>query len=159
MADRLLAVVRHARAGEAPGRPDIDRPLTSRGRRNAADAGTWLRDVGVSFDAVVCSTARRARETWAELAGASAAPEAVFERRVYDADPPTLLAVLGELPDEVVTAAVVGHNPGMHTLVALLTDSEMERFPTCAIALLDVTGGWGDLGAGSAALRTLHLPR
>lgn len=159
MADRLLAVVRHAKAGEAPGRPDIDRPLTSRGRRNAADAGAWLRDADVRFDAVVCSSARRARETWAELAGAFDAPEPVFERRVHDADPPTLLAVLGELPDQIAAAALVGHNPGMHSLVALLTGTEVERFPAGAVALLDVTDGWDDLGASSAALRTLHLPR
>jgi phosphohistidine phosphatase len=159
MADRLLAVVRHAKAGEAPGRPDIDRPLTPRGRRNAADAGVWLRDEGVRLDAVVCSSARRTEQTWAEMATALDGPEPAFERRVYDADVPTLLAVLGELPDEVAAAALVGHNPGMHALVALLTDSEVERFPTCAVALLDVTDGWGDLGAGSAALRTLHLPR
>lgn len=159
MADRLLAVVRHAKAGEAPGRPDIDRPLTSRGLRDAAATGVWLRDSDVRLDAVVCSTARRARQTWAEIAGALDAPEPAFERRVYDADPPTLLAVLGELPDEVGAAALVGHNPGMHALTALLTGTEVDRFPTAAVALLDVTDRWGDLGAGSATLRTLHLPR
>lgn len=159
MADRLLAVVRHAKAGEAPGHPDIDRPLTSRGRRNAAAAGEWLRDSGVRLDAVLCSTARRARETWAEMAAALDAPEPNVERRVYDADPPTLLAVLGELPDEVGAAALVGHNPGMHALVALLTGTEVDRFPAGAVALLDVRDGWGDLGAGSATMRALHLPR
>jgi phosphohistidine phosphatase len=159
MADRLLVVVRHAKAGEAPGRPDIDRPLTSRGRRNAVAAGKWLHDAGVRLDSVVCSSARRTEQTWAEMAEAFGGPEPTFERRVYDADLPTLLEVLGELPDEVAAAALVGHNPGMHALVAMLTDAEVERFPTCAMALLDVTGGWGDLGAGSAALRTLHIPR
>ena len=42
--DRTLVLLRHAKAEQVPGKPDHDRELTDRGARDAAAAGTWLRD-------------------------------------------------------------------------------------------------------------------
>src|SRR5262249_53995017 len=88
MADtaRTLLVLRHAKAAGEPGVNDVQRPLTGRGRRNAGEAGRWLLAQGLSPDRVVCSTAQRARETWAlvsaALGAAAPGPGAVtFDRR------------------------------------------------------------------------------
>ena len=80
---RRLILLRHAKSAW-PDVPDHDRPLAPRGHRDAPAAGRWLRKSGDIPDRVVCSTARRARETW-ELAGEKlrAEPEVVFEPRVY----------------------------------------------------------------------------
>ncbi|WP_230211275.1 SixA phosphatase family protein [Streptomyces kaniharaensis] len=66
---RTLIVLRHAKSAWPPDVPDWERPLGPRGRRDAPEAGRWLRRRGLVPDTVVCSPARRARETW-ELAGA-----------------------------------------------------------------------------------------
>src|SRR6266700_6314858 len=84
-AGRKLVLLRHAKSAW-PDVPDHERPLARRGRRDAPGAGAWLRRAGYLPDLVVCSTARRARETW-QLAAAElgASPPVRFEPRVYQA--------------------------------------------------------------------------
>src|SRR5437868_8016943 len=93
---RTLLVLRHAKAAGEPGVDDIERPLTGGGRRDASAAGRWLLSRGVTPDWVLCSPARRARETWervrAALGAAAPGDDAVsFEQRLYDAGAQDLL--------------------------------------------------------------------
>src|SRR5580698_5846089 len=89
---RLLILLRHAKSAWPEDIPDHERPLAPRGRRDAPAAGGWLRKSDHVPDRVLCSTARRARETW-QLAEEklSAHPATVFEERVYGASGAELL--------------------------------------------------------------------
>ena len=61
---RELILLRHAHAEPpAPGQEDFDRPLSLQGQAEAEAAGRWLKEHGYTPDRVVCSTARRTRET------------------------------------------------------------------------------------------------
>src|ERR1700678_838039 len=60
--------MRHSRATHKAGFDDVERPLTARGRRDAAAAGSWLRDQDLTPDLVLCSPSCRTRQTWDELA-------------------------------------------------------------------------------------------
>jgi len=120
---RRLVLVRHAKS-DWPEVYDHERPLAAVGRRAAPAVGTWLREHDVVPDLVVCSTARRVRETWDLIAGTlGGLPEVQFDERVYDAEVPELLEVVHELPDHAVTAMLVGHNPGFHELATTLAGS------------------------------------
>src|SRR6266542_3720288 len=83
--ERRLVLFQHAKSAW-PEVADHERPLAERGRRGAPVMGRWLRDAGCVPDQVLCSTARRARETW-QLAtnGLGTAPPVTFERGVYQA--------------------------------------------------------------------------
>jgi phosphohistidine phosphatase len=164
-------VLRHAKSEWPVGVPDHQRPLAARGRRDAPVAGAWLRDAGHLPTLVVCSTARRARQTWT-LAAAELgeAPEVRYDDEVYDADLTDLLGVVRAVPDAVTTALIVGHNPGFQELVLWLaadgadgTDDALDRaavkFPTSALAVLEFTGPWAKLGPGAAALAHFVIPR
>ncbi len=165
---RRLVVLRHAKSDWPPGVPDHDRPLGPRGRRDAPAAGRWLHHGGCVPDQVVCSTARRARETW-DLAAAElgAVPDVRFDERVYDATVAELLLVAHEFGDDSPTALLVGHNPGFHDLAMTLTGSAdgdaleklRAKFPTSGIAVLAFTGPWTALGAGTARLTHVAAPR
>ena len=61
---RTLVILRHAKAANPEGVADPDRPLTSRGHADAAAAGAWLAHRDLQPDLVLCSSARRTRETW-----------------------------------------------------------------------------------------------
>jgi len=116
---------------------------------------------------VICSTARRARETW-ELAAAGlraaapgADPAVRYEPRVYEATVLGLLMLVREFPPEWRTALLVGHNPGMAELAVGLAAPSSDppaAFPTATVAVLAVPGPWADTAPGEAALLAFAIP-
>lgn len=182
-----LVVLRHAKSAWPENVPDHDRPLGARGRRDAPAAGRWLHAAGYVPDLVVCSTARRTRETWELVRPAlgGADPETVYEPRVYAAGAAGLRAVLREVPRERRTVLLVGHQPGVQDLVLSLADEAAgashaphpgasradahrpgdalvrarAKFPTSAVAVLAAGGSWADLAPGGAVLTDFAVPR
>jgi phosphohistidine phosphatase len=163
---RRLVLLRHAKS-DWPDVADHERPLAKRGRRDAPAVGRWLGESGYLPDAVVCSTALRARETWA-LAGealaaaASCAPPAVrFEPRIYEATVLGLLMLVREFSPQWQTVLVVGHNPGMAELTIGLAGAEPEpplAFPTAFAAVLGLPGDWADTAQGEGRLLAFTVP-
>ena len=161
---RTLLVLRHAKAAGEPGVNDIERPLTGGGRRDASAAGQWLLARGITPDWVLCSAARRARQTWAQISAVlgEAAPgqDAVsFEQRLYEAGAQDLLDLVNEQPDDARTLLTVGHNPASGQLVALLTGRLDIAFPACALAVVRVGESWAALAPGGGELAGLWTPR
>lgn len=167
-ASRRLVLVRHSKASsDDPRLSDAERPLTDRGRRDAAAVGRWLAAQDVHPDLVLCSTSLRTRQTWG--AALAAEPDLLadvpvrLEAEVYQAWPDTLLALVQALPAEVGTAVLVGHSPGVPDLAERLNRASgaapVGDFPTSAVAVLDVVGPWGDLGPGTASLTAYAVPR
>lgn len=157
---RRLVVVRHAKSAWPDDVPDPDRPLNARGRRDAPAAGRWVRDRVGRLDAVVCSPATRTRQTWRLIAAElDAPPSPVVDDRVYAASVETLLEVVGELPDDVGAALLLGHNPGVAELVAVLTGEEPEM-KTSAVAVVELGGrSWADVAPGGGRLAAHATPR
>lgn len=166
---RRLVVLRHAKSARPPGVADHERPLAPRGRRDAPAAGRALAEADRLPDLALCSTAVRARQTW-ELASAQwgTPPPVRFDPRLYAADVPELLHVVREVPPEVATLLLVGHNPGLEDLVLDLAGDDLgdalgqvrTKFPTSAIADLTWHGPtWRDLTPGTALLTSVTVPR
>jgi len=168
-ATRRLILLRHAKSAW-PDVPDHERPLAPRGQRDAPAAGRWLRKSSFVPDRVVCSSARRARETWSLAEGKlHAHPEVVFEERVYGAAAAELLELARATPQQARTLLIVGHDPAMHELTLELAGAEPGeesdalgrarlKFPTAAIAVLAFTGPWPELAAGGARLADFATP-
>lgn len=184
-AGRKLVLLRHAKSAW-PDVPDIERPLGRRGQRNAPLMGRWLRASGHVPDLVVCSPARRTRETW-QLAGAGLGlPVPVsFDDRVYEGSAEVLLDVLRGIPPAVGTVLLVGHHPALPDLALMLAaggsparagagDDEapsalpampalLERmrakFPTAAVAVFEFSQGWERLAPESVRLTSFVTPR
>jgi len=154
--DRRLVVIRHAKSDWANDLPDDQRPLNPRGRREAPLIGPWVVEHVGAVDLVICSTAVRARETFAR-SGLTAA-EVRHDERVYAASQHDLMSVLDEVSDSLGTVALVGHNPGLSELVRTLT-SEPVELKTSAIAVVAWQGGWPDVWARSASLVSHATPR
>lgn len=146
---RTLVVVRHAKSDWHHDLPDDERPLAPRGRREAPLIGPWVSSQVGRVDLVVCSTAVRARQTLA-LSGL-AADSVRHDQRVYSASYQELMSVLDELAEEVATAALVGHNPGLSDLVRVLTNEPVE-LKTSSVAVMTWRGGWPDVWSRRASL-------
>jgi phosphohistidine phosphatase len=170
---RHLILLRHAKSAW-PEVPDHERPLAPRGKRDAPGAGRWLRKSGLVPDRVLCSTARRARETWALAEDKlHAHPQVVFEPRVYGASTAELIELAHGTPAGVRTLLIVGHDPAMQGLALELAGADLgagpgehpdalarvrAKFPTAAIAVLAFTGAWAGLGPGQARLADFAVP-
>ena len=159
-------LLRHAKS-DWPDVPDRDRPLAKRGRRDAPVVGRWLHDHGYRPEIVICSAAVRTRETWdlvaPELGGS---PAVTFEPRAYAASALTLLYLVRELPASCQAALLIGHNPGVSELASTLIETNGDdkpgspglRFPTAAVAVLEVSGDWAELSLARARLVAYTTP-
>lgn len=144
-APKQLIVMRHAKAGELPGGPDFERALRPRGCENAKSAGEWLAGQGLLPDLVLCSKARRARQTWQYVvAGLHSEPEVIIDTRLYEADAGQLLAIFAETDPGVRSLMYVGHNPAAAEVTEILAGAPV-AFPTAAIAVIDLTADWAEL--------------
>jgi phosphohistidine phosphatase len=145
-----LVLVRHAKAVRE-GPSDAERPLTSRGRADAAAIGRWLTSQGIAPDRVVISPSLRTRETW-ELTGI-AAPPAELDDRIYDNTVEDLLGLVRDTPPDVHSLVLVGHNPSMEALAASWAP-ELSEFRTSAVAIFELDD-WSSSGRliASATLR------
>ena len=164
---RRLVLLRHAKSSWEGELADVARPLSARGRRDAAAAGHWLVTHVGTPDLVLCSTAVRTRQTWARVVEAE--PDALgtvpvrFEQDIYEAWSDTLLDLLHALPAEVSTVVLVGHGPGLPDLAQRLNrvsgDGPLGKYKTSGIAVFAVFGSWDELGPGNAALTAYEAPR
>jgi phosphohistidine phosphatase len=167
MTDRhTLLLMRHAKSDYPAGVADHDRPLAPRGIREAGLAGDWLRANVPPIDAVLCSTATRARQT---LDNTRIGAPVRYSERLYGATPGTMIEEISQTTDAVATLLVVAHEPTMSELALILADDDgtntavVERisakFPTSAIAVLAVPCAWKGLEPGRAALTGFEVPR
>lgn len=140
---RELILLRHASAlPAAPDQADLDRPLSPGGLAEAEAAGAWLKERKLVPDCVLCSPSRRTRETLEAVLRATGVVEQRLEDAVYEATPGALIGLIGERSD-VQRLMIVGHNPGLEQLVALLNTGESSEYrgmPPACIAVLQMAG-------------------
>jgi phosphohistidine phosphatase len=159
---KTLSILRHAKSSwRDESLDDHDRPLNKRGTRDAPRMGELIREQGLVPDTILSSTARRARDTALAVAAAAGFPDDVrFTRQLYGAGPGAYLAALRELPAACGHAMVVGHNPGLEELLALVT-GEPHALPTAGLAVVELPiDSWSDLDPPpGGSLRALWKPR
>ncbi|MGH3459301.1 SixA phosphatase family protein [Aeromicrobium sp.] len=158
MPEHTLVLLRHAKSDWSGEEADLARPLADRGRRQAPEAGRWLNaNIGL-LDLAIVSPAARAKESWNLVAAELDTPPPVrIDERVYAASDNELLAVVRDVPDDLGTVVLVGHNPAIEELVSRLT-GESIPMPTSAIAVITATGAWTSVGHGSEVLRSAGRP-
>lgn len=167
---RQLYLLRHAKSSwDEPGGDDFERPLNGRGRKAARSMGKYLAKMGIRPAMVLCSAARRTRETWEIIEKRLEGVPVSFEEGLYEAAKGDLLDRLHRLDDHLNSVLLIGHNPGLERLAGFLAGSKgeaialerlAEKFPTGTLAVLQSpVRHWAQLGAGTAALTALVRPR
>lgn len=134
---RRLAVLRHAKSSWSTGAvSDHARPLNERGLRAAPLVGEALAALGWCPDRILSSDSLRTRMTVeGVLRGLGAPVPARFTGMLYHPSVDDVRRALPEVPDEVETVLVVGHNPGWEDLVQWLS-GVMVTMKTADCALL-----------------------
>jgi phosphohistidine phosphatase len=160
---RTLVLLRHAKAEPPEGYSnDIDRPLRPRGHADAEAAGAWLAESGYSPDLVLCSPAVRTRETWAAASAKLGHLPVVYEQSLYLAGAVDALELVRQTGADVGTLLVIGHNPTMSVLSAMLDEDAVgsgDGLHTAGLAVHRFDGTWAELDAHGAPLVKEHTAR
>jgi phosphohistidine phosphatase len=147
---KTLSLIRHAKSSwKYPGLADADRPLNTRGRREAALMGQELAARGFTPDRWLCSPALRALRTAEAVAGAVGWPVAriALEHRLYERSSQEMLALLQAMEDDTAWVVCVGHNPELTDLAYRLSSKNIANVPTCGVVELRFAmDRWGSLG-------------
>ncbi len=158
---KTLLVMRHAKSDwGAQYRSDFERPLNARGHRDAPLMAAFLARRDLLPQRIVSSPAQRARLT-AEYVAREArfTGQLEFDSRIYLASPKMLLTVIRDQPDEMDRIMLVGHNPGMEDIIALLVGGAV-RMPTAAIASLRLDADhWRSVQPNAGYLQWLVKPK
>ena len=168
---KQLYVLRHAKSSwDDHDAADHERPLSERGRRAVRLIAAYIEAKGIEPELVLCSSARRTRET---LEGLGLTSTVLVEHRLYGANSDDLVERLRSLPAELRSVMLLGHNPAMQDLVLRLAATERSgrgegaegleeirrKLPTGALVTLETTDEWAQLDVGSAELVDYVRPK
>jgi phosphohistidine phosphatase len=131
--------------------------------------GRFIAEADLDPDLVLCSSARRAQETWNKVSGQiGSLPQVEIREDLYHASVPSLISTLQLVPDTVERVLMVGHNPTFEDLAMTLVGGgngearrDLERkFPTAALAVIDFPDrSWSEIERRTGFLREFVKPR
>jgi phosphohistidine phosphatase len=151
---KRLHLLRHAKSSWKQNVEDRERALNRRGREAARRVGKHLAGAIGPLDLVLCSSARRTRETLElVLANFAVTPRSAIEDELYAASQEELMHRLRRLSENEVNVLLIGHNPGLQELAIALADKSSPnlnllvagKFPTTACASFKVAPPWSVL--------------
>lgn len=161
MTIKHLFLLRHAKSSwDDPSLDDFDRPLNDRGKKAAPLMGRIMRERDVQPDLILCSTAKRTKQT-AKLVAESAKLKSpiVFTDEIYEASTEALLDIIKAQEASVESILMIGHNPGLSELLMELT-GEYEHFPTAALAKVALeVDKWKSIKGGAGQLKWILRPK
>ena len=162
-----LYLLRHAKSSrDDPTIPDHERPLAPRGFRTCELVAEYLRRHEITPWLVLCSSSTRTRQTLEGVSAGFGYPvEALIEHGLYGATAAELVDRLRLVDASVASVLLIGHNPAVQELAANLVrpatprDAWREKFPTGALATLELASTWTALAPGGATLTAFVDPR
>jgi phosphohistidine phosphatase len=114
----------------------------------------------------LCSPSRRTRQTLERIApGLGKEVDVQIEPELYAASAAAHLELLHDVPDEIESVMLIGHNPGIQDLALSLASGGSEstrvrgKFPTAALATLELNANWRELAPGSAEIVSFVKPK
>lgn len=148
-----LHLLRHADAGDPMAWPgdDADRPLSAKGRRQAARLGALLAAAGFLPDALLTSPKLRARETADAVANALGLDVVVDDRLAGALDLATIERIMADAGAR--RPLLVGHDPDFSWIASELSGASIEM-KKGALVRIDAAA----LGEGEGSLRWLLPP-
>ena len=160
---KTLLVIRHAKSSRNdPSLRDMDRPLAKRGKRDAPEMGKRLARHGVRPDRIVSSPAARAVATARLIARELDYPEKDIqvEEDLYAADAEDWIGVARRLDSRDDCVAMVGHNPAIDNLIAILAPQLGDHAPTCAaIEIVANIAKWSAFAPGKVEVVDFDYPK
>ena len=160
---KTLFIVRHAKSSwDHPELDDIDRPLNSRGKRNAPEMGKRLAKRKIKPGILLTSPAKRARATAKTIARELSLTESSLIRNdlLYHGTIKDILQAISNTDDDIEQMMIFGHNPGFTDLANYLTGADIYNIPTCGIVAIEFPfNSWHEIKEGKGTLLFFDYPK
>jgi len=159
---KTLYLARHAKSyWKDQSIPDIDRPLNSRGKRDAPFMGEVLNDKKIRTDLIISSPAKRTKKTAIEIAAKIGYPEKkiLYNEELYEASSNTLVKVIKKVDDKYDSVMLFAHNPGLTLLNNHISNHYIDNIPTCGIVALQLDKKWSEIDKNSCKFLFFEYPK
>ena len=156
---RYLYLMRHGQAEDGIVR-DFERALTSLGQRQVlAQRAQFKKPIGIRPDIILCSTAKRTKETAQILENLFKGVPVFYRETLYLAPAHRLIDLIRETDDLFLRILIIGHNPGLEQTVGLLSNNAALvplKPADCVVMKMDV-GAWAEIKAGAGQIEKIFL--
>lgn len=155
---KTVYFIRHAKSSWDQPTPDVDRPLSERGFKDAHQVGKKLLDKNISYDAIYSSIANRAQTT-AQIVTAEMGVDPkylIFKKELYTFESNEVISFIKKLPDAEANVLIFGHNPAFTAVVNSLGSIKFDNLPTCGVVAIQFNmKKWEDLVKGTTSFYIL----
>jgi phosphohistidine phosphatase len=160
---RRLIFMRHAEAQMTQyGKPDKDRAITMEGMNQLEALRLKLKGKLSGVDYVICSNARRTRQTLEGIKPLMPANvEVVFDDSLHQGDQNLIWKLIGDVDQNYKGVLMIAHNPGLSQVVQWVADlggRSIRQIPTGGLALCSTKSNWSDISAPKIALDEFIQP-
>jgi phosphohistidine phosphatase len=159
---RYLLVMRHAHAEDTqPERHDRERELTSKGNQEALLMGSQLAQRSLAINALYTSSAVRTKQTGSLISDVLKLERVsvLIQEDLYNSSIRTYLSFINNLPDDLKTVLMIGHNPAVSYLAEYLTNADLGSMPTAGICLIRFElNAWQDVSKGCGEMLEFLYP-
>jgi phosphohistidine phosphatase len=161
---KTIILLRHAKSSwDEHWLPDMDRPLSERGKNNAPRMAQLLASHYAAIDLILCSPAKRTRETvvhFAEVFEKNFDTEITYVENIYEAHASELYEILRTLPQEANSVMIVGHNPSLTNFTNRFEGPFFDNIPTCGIVVLESKiENWADFDDKNTHVAHFYFPK
>jgi len=160
---KTIWLIRHAKSSwKDISLKDYDRPLNSRGKRDAPLMGKTLYNSGFMPEIVFSSPAKRAKTTAIEICKATHFPvnDIVWEQMIYGASSLSLLSLINKLNDGIQSVCIFGHNPTLTDFSNYLSGDNIYNIPTCGIVEISFESDhWSEISRDLGKLECFDYPK
>ncbi len=142
---------------------DIDRPLNTRGQKDASRMGAYLKTLEIRPNQIFSSPAERSRQTAVALAGAADSNEdqITWDEELYYGSAEAYLNAIQSASNASGVVMTIGHNPMTADLMAAFSRdaSSVRKVPTASIACFETDAvNWKDVTPQSCKLLWFITP-
>lgn len=160
---KRIYIIRHAKSswGDMSQR-DIDRPLNSRGKKDAPIISAKCLEKDYIPELMITSNAKRAMETCLifEKCFSSFLIKKREEPGLYHAPENKYFEECALIDDQINSIMLFGHNPGITYLANSISKEYIDNIPTCGVLVIDSSiESWVDIDPTNCKLVDFIYPK
>ena len=155
--DRYVYVMRHALAKD--GFCDFDRSLSPKGKHILLrQVEQFKKTDGIRPDCLLCSAAKRARQTVEILSDLFMGVPVFYHDSLYLAPSERIMEQLHETDPLFKRVLIIGHNPGLERFISLLDCLHQDQYlnPADCIAVKILASDWQQLKTGMGRVQKIY---